>query len=81
MFDRKRNENIHFGGLYILKRKSLVSIYVFYQNQQYLIYLCQIKYMSCIIVTLHESVYCVINNASIRLYQPNFKIHDVHVLQ
>ena len=36
--------------------------------------------MSCIIVPLHEPVYCVINNASIRLYQPNFKIHDVHVL-
>ena len=30
--------------------------------------------MSCIIVTLHVSVYCVINNASIRLYQPDFKI-------
>ena len=39
-------------------------------------------YMSCIIVvTLHVPVYCVINNASIRLYQPNFKIHDVHVLR
>ena len=25
-------------------------------------------------------VYCVTNNASIRLYQPNFKMHDVHVL-
>ena len=36
--------------------------------------------MNCIIVTLHVPVYCVINNASIRLYQPNFKIHDVHVL-
>ena len=33
--------------------------------------------MSCIIVTLHVPVYCVINNASIRLYQPNFKMHDV----
>ena len=37
-------------------------------------------YMSCIIVTLHVPVYCVKNNASIRLCQPNFKIHDVHVL-
>ena len=36
--------------------------------------------MSCIIVTLHVPVYFVINNASIRLYQPNFKIHDVHML-
>ena len=25
--------------------------------------------------------YCVTNNASIRLYQPNFKMHDVHVLR
>ena len=64
----------------ILRRKSLVSIYVFSQNQQYWIYHCQIIYMSCIIVTLHVLVYCVINNASIRLYQPNFKIHDKHVL-
>ena len=38
-------------------------------------------YMSCIIVTLHVPVYCVTNNASIRLYQPNFKMHDVHVLR
>ena len=51
--------------------------------------------MGCIIVTLHVSVYCVINNASIIevskmhsneailffLYQSNFKIHDVHVLR
>ena len=37
--------------------------------------------MSCIIVALHVSVYCVTNNASIRLYQPNFKMHDVHVLR
>ena len=29
--------------------------------------------MSCFIVTLHEPVYCVKNNASIRLYQPNLK--------
>ena len=36
--------------------------------------------MSCIIVALHVPVCCVINNASIRLYQPNFEIHDVHVL-
>ena len=25
--------------------------------------------------------YCVTNNAFIRLYQPNFKMHDVHVLR
>ena len=30
---------------------------------------------------LHVSIYCVINDASIRLYQPNFKIHDGHVLR
>ena len=30
-------------------------------------------YMSCIIVTLHLPIHCVTNNASIRLYQPNFK--------
>ena len=36
--------------------------------------------MSCIIVTLHLPVHCVTNNASIRLYQPNSKMHDVHVL-
>ena len=32
-------------------------------------------------VTLHVHFHCVINNASIRLYQPNFKMHDVHVLR
>ena len=37
--------------------------------------------MSCIIVTLHVPVYCVINNASISLHQSNFKMHDVHVLR
>ena len=37
--------------------------------------------MSCIIVTLHVPVYCVINNVSIRLYRPNFKILDVHMLR
>ena len=36
-------------------------------------------YMSCIIVALHVSIYCVTNNASIRLYQPNFKMHAKHV--
>ena len=51
------------------------------KNQQYWIYHCQIVYMSCIIVTLYAPVYCVTNNASIRLHQPNFKIHDVHVLR
>ena len=29
--------------------------------------------MSCIIVTLHVPVYCVIKNVSFRLYRPNFK--------
>ena len=28
-----------------------------------------------------RTCYCVTNNASIRLYQPNFKMHDVHVLR
>ena len=42
---------------------------------------CQIVYMSCIIVTLHVLVYCVSKHASIRLVQPNFKIHDVHVVR
>ena len=37
--------------------------------------------MSCIIVTLHVPVFCVTNNASIRLYQAIFKMHDVHVLR
>ena len=37
--------------------------------------------MSSSIVTLHVPVYCVIINASIRPYQPNLKIHDVHVLR
>ena len=27
------------------------------------------------------SCYCVTNYASVRLYQPNFKMHDVHVLR
>ena len=31
-------------------------------------------------VTVQVPVYCVTNNASIRLYQPNFKMHDVRVL-
>ena len=43
-------------------------------------YHCQFFYMSCISVTLHLPVHFVTNNASIRLYQPNFKMHDVHVL-
>ena len=29
--------------------------------------------MSCIIVTLHVPVYCVTNNASIRLYKPRME--------
>ena len=58
----------------LLRRKGLVRIYGFSLNQQYWIYHCQIVYMSCLIVTLHVPVYCVINNAFIRLYQPNFKI-------
>ena len=29
----------------------------------------------------HYTCYCVTNNASIRLYQPNFKMHDMHVLR
>ena len=37
--------------------------------------------MGCIIVTLQVLVYCVTNYASIRLYQPNFKMHDLHVLR
>ena len=44
-------------------------------------YIFVIFYMSCIIVTLHLPVHCVTNNASIRLYQPKFKMHDVHVLR
>ena len=38
-------------------------------------------YMSCIIVILHLPVHCMTNNASIRLYQPKLKMHDVHVLR
>ena len=49
------------------QKKSLVSIYVLSLNQQYCIYHCQFFYMSCIIVALHVPVYCVTNNASIRL--------------
>ena len=37
------------------------------------------SYISCIIVTLHFPVHCVTNNAFIKLYQPNFKMHDVYV--
>ena len=37
--------------------------------------------MSCIIAILYVPVYCVINNATIRLYQPNFKVHGMHVLR
>ena len=36
-------------------------------------------YTSCVFVTLQVLVYCVKLNASIRLYQTDFKIHDVHV--
>ena len=32
-------------------------------------------------LVVHVPVDCVINNASISMYRPNFKIHDVHVLQ
>ena len=78
--NQNRMKNKKVTNVYILRRKSLVSIYVFSKNQQYCIYHCQIFYMSCIIVTLHLPVNCVTNNASIRLYQPNFKMHDVHVL-
>ena len=63
------------------EEKSLFSIYVFSLNQHYWIYHCQFVYMSCIIVTLHVPIYFVTNNTSMRLYQPNFKIHDVHVLR
>ena len=72
---------MHLDDKNILGRKSLVNIYVFSQNQQYWIYLGQIVYSSYIIATLHVSVFYVKNNASIRLYQPNFKMHDVHVLR
>ena len=42
----------------------------------------RITSLLCIFETIiHVSVYCVKNNASIRLYQPNFKMHDVHVLR
>ena len=34
--------------------------------------------MSCVILTLPVHVYCVTNYASIRLCQPNFKIHALN---
>ena len=76
---------------------SLVAMFLYQSNytqkkkfSQYLCFLIKstildISLSNCIhelyYLTLHVSVYCVINNASIRLYQPIFKIHDVHVLQ
>ena len=50
-------------------------------NSAYIIVIFFFFYMSCIIVTLHLPVHCVTNNASNRLYQPNFKMHDVHLLR
>ena len=63
------------------QKKKFSQYLCFLKNQQYWTYHCQISYMSCIIVTLQVPVYCVTNNASIRLYQPNFKMHNVHVLR
>ena len=40
-----------------------------------------IRELTCIIVTFHVPVHCLTNHASIRLYQPNFEMHDVHVLR
>ena len=73
--------------------KALTKECIYTQKKKFSQYLCflikstilhislSFFYMSCIIVTLHLPVYCVTNNASIRLYQPNFKMHDVHVLR
>ena len=52
----------------ILRRKSLVSNFVFSQNQHYCKYHCEILYMSRIIVALHVPVYCAKNNGVIRPY-------------
>ena len=72
--------------------KHFVDVHYYTQKKKFSQYLCflikskilhislSFFYISCIIVTLHVPVYCVTNNASITLYQPNFKMHDVHVL-
>ena len=66
-FSKSKAQCVHFVScasnimiqfyIYILRRKSLVSIFVFSQNQHYCKYHCEILYMSCIIVALHVPVY------------------------
>ena len=64
----------NLGHYAIYTQKKKFSQYIcFLINQQYWIYHCQIVYTSCIIVTLHVPVYCVKNNASIRLYPTKFQ--------
>ena len=65
-------------ALPVYTKNRIASLLCIFES---IIYHCQILYMSCIIVTLHVPVDCVTNNASIRLYQPNFEMHDVHVLR
>ena len=50
-------------------------------NTAYIIVIFFLHELYYYIVTLHVPVYCVTDNASIRLYQPNFKMHDMHVLR
>ena len=75
----------------ILRRKFPIQGKKYTQKKKFSQYLCflikssklDISLSNCIhelyYLTSHVPVYCVINNASIRLYQPYFKIHDVHM--
>ena len=66
--------------IYTQKKKFSQYLYFLIKSTILHISLSNFFYMSCIIVTLHVPVCSVTNNASIRLYQTNFKMHDVHVL-
>ena len=72
-----------FGsGFVIYTQKKKFSQYLCFLIKSTILHISLSNfYMSCIIITLHLPVHCVTNNASIRLYQPNFKMHDVHVLR
>ena len=68
-------------------------MYIYTQKKKFSQYLCflikstilDISLSNCIHELYYRNFTCtcyyVVNNASIRLCQPNFKIHDVHVLR
>ena len=76
-----------------LRINSRNQPFIYTQKKKFSQYLCFLIKSTILHISLsnfsHElyyrnftcTCYCVTNNASIRLYQPNFKMHDVHVLR